>query len=55
MSQKKYICRRCGNNVQYWYFGWKHCTGWHSPPSCGQRPDPVEVKEVAALTGREAG
>lgn len=34
----KYICARCGNPVGSWYYGWKHQAGWHSPPSCGQKP-----------------
>ncbi|PFH12869.1 hypothetical protein BX604_7289 [Burkholderia sp. JKS000303] len=37
----KYVCARCGASVGYWYFGWKHQTGWHSPPTCGQKPVPV--------------
>lgn len=38
----KYVCQRCGQPVGEWYYGWKHQTGWHSKPSCGLYPIPVE-------------
>lgn len=37
-----HICARCGLPCLPFHFGWKHCAGWHSKPSCGQRPEPVE-------------
>ena len=43
-----FVCRYCGLSVSYWgrkdggY--WKHQSGWHSPPSCGQPAVPITRK-----------
>jgi hypothetical protein len=50
----KYKCRRCGLPCGMWLFGWKHHSGWHSKPSCGQRPDPVRIVSAAARPERGA-
>lgn len=41
MSQSKYICANCKNPVGFWFYGWKHQTGWKSPITCGRKPVPI--------------
>lgn len=42
-----YVCKRCGLPVRLWSSRadgpdyWKHSGGWHSKPSCGQKPQPI--------------
>lgn len=44
----KFVCARCGQNVGFWYFGWKHQTGGQSGKTCGQKPKRQDVREVPA-------
>ena len=42
---QKWVCKRCGLSVGYWYHGWKHQAGWRSKKSCGQKPIPIRKED----------
>ncbi len=42
----KYVCRHCGRNVGFWFYGWKHQTGGRTYyPTCGRRLTSEDIKE----------
>lgn len=49
------MCARCGCNVGWWWHGWKHQRGWHSPPSCERAPLPVDRPDQGPTAGMRDG
>ena len=57
-----FVCKHCGCNASYWFYGWKHANGgWNPRKTCGRKltgdnvviGDRAEADRIRGLAEKE--